>query len=352
MKRIDKLRKAMAEAKLDGFFINSPENRRYFSGFTGSEGYLLITHTQSYLLTDFRYLEQAAGQAKEFEIVKIQNEPFEELTNLASGLRRLGLEGDVLSYVQYEAMKKALPDVELVSTPELLISLRAVKDEAEIELIKKAVAIADDAFGEIINTLREGQSEEEISLTLEFLMRKAGASGRSFDFIVASGERSSLPHGVASAKRIQRGEFVTLDFGAIYQGYCSDITRTVVIGEPDDKQVHIYNIVLQAQLIGIDAVKPGRSGREVDHEVRQFIKEAGYGDYFGHGLGHSVGLAIHERPRLNPREEKLLEPGMIVTVEPGIYIPNWGGVRIEDMVLVTDSGCEVLTKSPKELISL
>ena len=219
-------------------------------------------------------------------------------------------------------------------------------------MIRLAVQIADDSFAEILKTLEIGQTEAEIGLNLEFSMRQAGASGGSFEFIVASGVRSSMPHGTASSKQIQLGEFLTMDFGAIYQGYCSDITRTVFLGDPGDKHREVYETVLAAQRAGIKAVAPGRSGKEVDAVARKLIEEAGYGDYFGHGLGHSVGLAIHEGPNLNMREERVLEPGMVITVEPGIYIPEWGGVRIEDIVLVTENGCEVLTKAPKEFIIL
>lgn len=348
--RLDKLRKRMEIEGLEGFVSVRPENLRYLSGFSGGEGTVLILPDRTYLLTDFRYIEQASGEAPGFEIVRVAADPFAPLTDLGQGAKRVGFEGDFVTHDTYLKLAEHLPQCELMSRPELINDLRAVKDEEEIGRIRRAVRAADQAFDAILAKLAVGQKEEEISLELEFAMRRAGASGRSFDFIVASGPRGALPHGTASSKRVEQGEFLTLDFGAVLAGYCSDITRTVVFGEPDEKQREIYEVVLKAQLAGIRAVKPGVTGRDVDAVARGIIAEAGYGEYFGHGLGHSVGLAIHEGPNLNTREERLLQPGNVVTVEPGIYIPGWGGVRIEDMVVVTEEGCEILTQAPKDLI--
>jgi len=340
----------MQDEKIDAYVALRPENRRYLSGFTGSAGILLITLEEAFLVTDFRYVEQAAAQAPEFRVVKAGSDPFSSVGELGKKVKNLGFEGDYLTFEDYGKLREAFPQAGLASLPSLVNHLRSVKESSEIEAVRQAVKIADQAFDHILNFLALGQSEEEIALELEFTMRRAGASGPAFDFIVASGWRSAMPHGVASPKRIQKGEFLTMDYGAIYQGYCSDITRTVFLGEPDEKQREIYDIVLAANRAGIEAVVPGRTGKEVDAVARKLIDAAGYGEYFGHGLGHSVGLAIHEGPNLNTREERVLEPGMVLTVEPGIYIPNWGGVRIEDMVLVTEKGCEVLTQAPKDLI--
>ena len=349
-KRLAKLRQLMAKRGIDAFLAMRPENRRYLSGFTGTAGTLLVTATQALLFTDFRYTEQAAEQAPQFEVMMAGADLFGALAGQELAMRHLGVEGDFITHEEYGKLQQALPQVDLVSCPELINDLRAVKDAGEIAMIREAVRIADESFNRILQSLQIGQTEEEIAVEMEFNMRRVGASGRSFDFIVASGSRSAMPHGVASPKKLQAGEFLTLDFGAVYQGYCSDITRTLCLGEPDEQQRAIYNIVLAANRAGIAAVRPGRTGKEVDAEVRRLIEEAGYGPNFGHGLGHSVGLAIHEGPNLNSREERVLEPGMTVTVEPGIYIPGWGGVRIEDLVVVTENGCEVLTRSPKELI--
>jgi Xaa-Pro aminopeptidase len=350
MSRLTKLRQRMQAEKLDAFIISSPENRRYISGFTGTSAMLVILLNRAYLLTDFRYIEQASAQAPEFEVVDSGSDFFQSVKELAQGSSRIGFEEDYTTYAIYLKLKDAVSDAELVGLAKLPTGLRAVKEAGELEKIRQAVRIADDAFAHILKYVAIGQTEEEIALELEFHMRKAGASGGSFEFIVASGWRSAMPHGVASSKSLQRGELVTLDFGAIYQGYCSDITRTFALSEADEKQREIYEIVLKAQKAGVAAIKPGLAGKEVDAISRQIIEDAGYGKYFGHGLGHAVGLAIHEGPRLSIREEQILEPGMVLTVEPGIYIPEWGGVRIEDMIVVTENGCEVLTQAPKQFI--
>ncbi len=351
-RRVAELRQTMQGRKIEAFMSMRPENRRYLSGFTGTAGTLLITADKALLFTDFRYVEQAVSQAPQFEVILAGIDPFQAIAEQGLSISRLGFEGDFLTYADFGKLRQALPQVEPVSCSELIDDLRAVKDPGEIELIRQAVRIADQSFNSILQSLQIGQTEEEIAVEMEFQMRRAGASGRSFDFIVASGWRSALPHGVASTKKVQAGEFLTLDFGAVYQGYCSDITRTLFLGEPDERQREIYDLVLAANRAGIETVRPGRTGKEVDAVVRRLIEAAGYGQNFGHGLGHSVGLAIHEGPNLNTREERVLEPGMTVTVEPGVYIPGWGGVRIEDLVVVTESGCEVLTRSPKELIAI
>jgi len=242
-------------------------------------------------------------------------------------------------------------NVELKSTTGLVKKIRMIKDEAEIDKIREAVRITDVAFNHIRDYIKVGSIERDIALELEFFMKKEGASKNAFDFIVASGKRSALPHGVASTKQLEEGDFLTMDFGTVYQGYHSDMTRTVVVGkQPDKKQEEIYQTVLKAQQKATEVVKAGVKGSEVDKVARDIITKAGYGDYFGHGLGHSLGLEIHENPRLSPRDDTKLESGMVVTVEPGIYLPDWSGVRIEDTVVVREDGCEVLTSSPKELL--
>jgi Xaa-Pro aminopeptidase len=349
MSRLKKLRKRMLSEGIDAYYSMAPENRRYLSGFTGSTASLLILAQEAYLLTDFRYIEQARQEAENFTVINAGNEIFTALAQVSAGVKRLGFEGDYLNFLDYGRLRDALPQTELVYLPQFITDLRSRKDPTEISLLRRAVDIADQAWGHISDSIRIGQKEEDIALDLEFTMRRAGASGASFDFIVASGKRSALPHGRASSKLIQKGEFLTVDFGAVYQGYCSDITRTLVLGEPDERQKEIYEIVLAANQAVIDTLQPGLKGREVDAVARNLIRKAGYGEFFGHGLGHAVGLSVHEKPSLNQREETLLEPGMVVTVEPGIYIPDWGGVRIEDMVMITEEGCEVLTNSPKSL---
>lgn len=340
----------MQTENLDALIIASTENLRYMSGFTGTSAMLVILLNKAYLLTDFRYIAQATSQAPDYEVVDAGSDFFQSVKDLAQGAKRIGFEEDYMTYAMYLELKAAASNAELVEQAKLLTGLRSIKEPEELEKLRQAVKIADDAYAHILKFVEFGMTEEEISLELEFSMRRAGASGGSFDFIVASGWRGSMPHGVASSKTLHRGELLTLDFGAVYQGYCSDITRTFALGEVDEKHHEIYEIVLKANKAGIAAIKPGLKGKEVDAVARKIIEEAGYGDYFGHGLGHSVGLAIHESPRFSLREEQIIEPGMVITVEPGIYLPDWGGVRIEDMIVVTANGCEVLTQAPKEFI--
>ncbi len=260
------------------------------------------------------------------------------------------MEEGELSLIEFRRFQGALKSCDLIDSSNILTKMRQIKDESEIDIIRKIISMTDQAFSHILKVIEPGMTEVEISLELEFSLRKMGASDRSFDYIVASGQRSSLPHGLASEKKLEKSELLTLDFGGKYKGYCSDLTRTVSLGQPDAKQKEIYNIVLEAQQAGIDAIKPGLSGQEVDAKAREVIVKAGYGEYFGHGLGHALGLEVHETPRLNTRETQILQPGMILTVEPGIYIPGWGGVRIEDVILVKDNGPEVLTQAPKQFI--
>ncbi|NLT95691.1 MAG: aminopeptidase P family protein [Clostridia bacterium] len=350
--RIEKLKKKLKELGLDSFLVMSPVNRRYLSGFTGTSGFLLITRKQNFLLTDFRYIEQATKQAPSFQIVKHDYPWLKTLEQLLKRLpvENMGLESDYVAYKQYRELEKQLSFIELYPQDGIIEGLRLVKDAEEIANIKNAAQIADKAFDHILGIIKPGIKEREIALELEFFMRSQGADGVSFDTIVASGKRSALPHGVASEKIIEKGDLVTLDYGCIYNGYCSDMTRTVVIGQPSDKQRKIYNIVLEAQIMGLEAVKAGLSAREIDDRVRSFISEKGYGENFGHGLGHGVGLCIHENPSLSPRDNTEVLANMVVTIEPGIYIPDWGGVRIEDLVLVTDTGYNNFTCAKKELI--
>jgi Xaa-Pro aminopeptidase len=255
-------------------------------------------------------------------------------------------------YQTYQDWSKAFADVELLPTSGILEKIRMYKDENEVSVIQEALRIAEDAFAHILGYIRPGVRELDIALELEFFMRKQGASGSAFEMIVASGPRGALPHGRATERVIQAGEMVTMDFGAVYQGYNSDITRTVSVGEPDPKMKEIYEIVLRAQKAGVEALRPGVTGQEADAVTRDIIREAGYGDAYGHSAGHGLGLEVHELPNLSPTSPFVLEPGMLVTMEPGIYISGLGGVRIEDDVLITAEGHEVLNRSTKELLIL
>ncbi|GIO27485.1 M24 family metallopeptidase [Ornithinibacillus bavariensis] len=353
MEKLVKIRKALQELNLDALMITSPINRRYVSGFTGTAGIVLVSLEEAIFITDFRYTEQAQEQAKGFTIVEhkqlIEEEVKEQLTRLK--VKRLGFEKNQVTYATYDRYNNLL-DAELVPTSEIIEKIRLIKTPDELTILKKAAEIADAAFEHIQGFIKPGVKEIEVSNELEFFMRKQGATSSSFDIIVASGFRSAMPHGVASTKEIQAGELVTLDYGALYNGYVSDITRTVAVGEISDELRKIYDTVLEAQLRGVNGIKPGMSGIEADALTRDYITEQGYGEYFGHSTGHGIGLEVHEGPGLSFRSELKLEPGMVVTVEPGIYIPNVGGCRIEDDIVITETGNERLTTSNKELIQL
>lgn len=352
-RRIIKLRKFMNANDLHAMLVSKAENVRYFSGFSGSAGMLLITKSSNKLLTDFRYIEQATAQAKQFEIVRYSATLWKTLADLVknSDISKIGFEGDFITYDGYLEIVDTLPMVSLV--PVKLDNLRMAKDAAEIVSIKKAVEIADNAFLQILSFIKPGMTEQDVALQLEYYMRKLGAEKPAFDTIMASGVRGALPHGRASEKVIEVGDFVTMDFGAVYKGYHSDITRTICMGKANTRQKEIYGIVLEAQLAGVKAVAPGKVGKEIDLVSRDIITNAGFGEFFGHGLGHGLGLNIHEEPRLSPTNiHTVLLENMVVTVEPGIYLPNWGGVRIEDTVLVSTEGCQILTASSKQLIEL
>ncbi|WP_309118771.1 Xaa-Pro peptidase family protein [Paenibacillus sp.] len=352
--RLKKLRAAMEGEGLEALLVTNPVNRRYLSGFTGSAGYVVVTASSALLFTDFRYVTQASEQASGFDIVEHGTSPLSSVGDAlrAAGIARLGFEQQHVSYGAYMSYGRDLGGIELTPTDGMVEKLRRIKDEAELAVIRKAVAIADAGFEFMLKTLRPGMREIDAALELESFMKKQGAKGPSFDTIIASGERSALPHGVAGERVIGTNEFVKMDFGALYEGYCSDMTRTVMIGTPTPKHREIYDIVLEAQMTALAGIKPGITGREGDALARNVIAARGYGDNFGHGTGHAVGMDIHESPRLSKTEEAKLEPGMVVTVEPGIYLPGFGGVRIEDIVVVTENGCEILTKSTKDFITL
>jgi len=329
------------------------ENARYVTGFTGSSAYVIISPAARVLLTDDRYTEQAAEECPEFEIVRHERPFTKKLGEVLMDLsvKRLGFERGGLTVEMLDTFREDLPGVEFVPTLELIEEFRAVKDEGEIALIAKAAAIADKGFSHILEFIRPGMTEKEAALALEFFMRRSGADGLAFDMIFVSGKRSSHQHGAPTDKKIQSGDLITIDFGALYEGYRSDITRTVVVGRADQKQREVYEMVKRGQQKALDILRAGVVGREALAEVKKVAEDAGY-DASSFGIGHGVGLAIHEVPFIRAYGDLILQTGHVVTAEPGIYIPDWGGVRIEDTVVIEESCCRVLTKSSKELIEL
>ncbi|WP_163537752.1 Xaa-Pro peptidase family protein [Gracilibacillus sp. YIM 98692] len=351
--RLQKLRDLLQKEKVDALLVTSAINRRYITGFTGTSGVAVITKNQAYFITDFRYTEQAKEQVKGFTIREHKVPIHEEVKNVADELNieTLGFEKNDITYASFEQYKKQL-SCEFIPTQGIIEKIRLIKTEDEIKIIKDACKIADDAYSHILNFIKPGVKELDIATELEFYMRKKGAQSSSFDIIVASGYRSALPHGVASTKEIASGELVTLDFGALYNGYSSDITRTVAVGDISEELHTIYQTVLEAQKLGVEGLKAGITAKEADLLTRDYITEKGYGQYFGHSTGHGLGLDVHEMPGLSYRSKETLQAGMVVTVEPGIYVPNIGGCRIEDDLLITEEGSQRLTHAPKEFTKL
>ena len=352
--RLEHLHQKLDEKELDAILISTPENRRYVSGFTGSAGYLLVSRDDATLATDFRYIEQAGNQAPDFQVVKVGGD-WSWLRDLVKerGHKRLGFESQHVTVATYRQMAEVLKDIPseerptLMATSGIVEGLRTVKDPEELALLQRAIDASDAAMELITPTIRPGETELEVAWRLEVAMREAGADSLSFDTIVAAGPNGAMPHHRPSDRAIAEGEPIVIDMGAKVGGYCSDITRTVCIGEPDETFRRVYDTVLGSQLTAIATVRAGMTAGEADALSRDVIAEAGHGDNFGHSLGHGVGLFIHEYPRVGPKSESPLEVGMVFTVEPGIYLAGWGGVRIEDVVLLGEDGATVLSKAKK-----
>jgi Xaa-Pro aminopeptidase len=354
-KRINRIQEKLIKENLDAFLVTTLTNIRYLCGYSGSNGLLVIFPKKAFFLTDFRYHNQAEKEVFSAQLIKAERELYSDLIKV-SGLARknlkLGFESKNLIQHNFERIKTILPQTLLVSTFDLVENISVIKDKEEIAKVKKATAITDKIFEKILPQLKPGVRECEIAAEIDYLNKIFGADGSSFEAIVASGYRGALPHGRASTKKMQKGELVTLDFGSLYQGYVSDLTRTVVIGKASPRQKKIYEIVLKAQKATIAKARANIKGKELDKIPRDIISKAGFGNYFGHATGHGIGLLVHDKPTVNSKSEDILKPGMIFTIEPGIYLPGWGGVRIEDDILMTSNGCEVLTKAEKNLIEL
>jgi Xaa-Pro aminopeptidase len=351
--RIEKLRKRMWENDLDAVLIQSAYNRRYLSGFTGSAGLLIITSKKALLFVDFRYTAQAQKETAFCEVIESANHK-EELTNLLNhhtDIEKIGFEADHVTYNQYYQLNQDFPCHHWVPIQHWIEELRGYKDNNELELMRQAIHIGDLAFDHLCRFIKEGMTEKQIALELEWFMRKQGGEGLAFPSIVASGPNGALPHVQPSDRRLQKGDLVVLDYGCIIGGYCSDLTRTVAVGYKSKQAEELYNLVLTAQEEAIKFIAPGVLGQQVDKKARDIISQAGYGECFGHSLGHGIGLEVHEEvPRLSQKWEKELTLGMVSSVEPGVYLPDWGGIRIEDLVWVTSNGCEVLSKASKEFL--
>jgi len=352
-KRRGKLRRLLKKTEAEALLVTDFTNVTYLTGFTGDDSYLLITQKDAIILSDPRYTTQLEEESPdvELEIRQTGVTMLEAVGKLVkkSKIMRLGIESDSVSVALWDAMVDSMPDVELVPTDGLVEDLRIIKDKEEIERTRHAAHLARRAFEAIRASLTPEQTEKLVAAELEYHLRKLGAKGLSFPAIVAVGPRAALPHATPTDRRIGDSDFVLIDWGANEGLYLSDLTRILVTGKISPKLERIYRVVLKAQTKAIEAIKPGVTCEEVDSVARSIISKAGYGKKFGHGLGHGLGLVIHEAPRLGKKQEQVLEPGMIITIEPGIYLPGWGGVRIEDDVLVTRSGHEVLSDVPKEL---
>ena len=355
MKNIEKYQSLLETGEVDALLLTSVYNRLYAAQYRVAEGVAVVTREGAYYFTDSRYIEAAEKNLKGFtvrmthpgssEIERI-NEVIGELT-----IKKLGFEENDMTYGDYLRYNEALHAV-LVPMQAKIDAFRATKEPWEIELMRKAQAITDQTFSELCKIIQAGMTEKELEAELLYRLYKHGAEGPSFDPIVVSGPNTSLPHGVPGERKLEFGDFITMDFGCIYGGYCSDMTRTVALGFVSEEMDKVYKTVLKAQLAGIAATKAGVAGRDIDGAARKVIADAGYGDYFGHGYGHSLGILIHEAPNANTRNDQPMPAGAVVSAEPGIYLPGKFGVRIEDVTVITETGCEVLTKSPKNLIIL
>ncbi|MCX7878580.1 MAG: aminopeptidase P family protein [Ignavibacteria bacterium] len=351
MTRAEKIKQYLSDTGVDAFLVTHIPNVRYISGFSGSSAALLITRNKNFFFTDFRYKEQSAIQVKGFEIIVNYNAD-EELKKVISGneIKSVYFESTHTTIDGLNRLKNNNPLAEFIPQKLKLEEFTVIKTADELLLMRRAVDISERVFHKLLDFIKPGMTEREVSAEISYLHKKYGAEKDAFDPIVASGWRGALPHGIASDKVIESGEMVTLDFGCVYNGFCSDLTRTISLGEPDEELKKIYDIVHDAHKKAIYAAKAGIKTNELDQVAREFITSSGYGEKFGHGLGHGLGIEVHEQPSVSWRSDVVLNAGTVITIEPGIYIENLGGVRIEDNILIKEDGCDVLNKSSKELI--
>ena len=351
MSRLEKIRKLLDEFSLDAFYITHIPNIRYITGFSGSSAYVIITKDKDYFFTDFRYKEQSADQVKGFEII-VNTNPSAEVNRILneSGIKNAGFESTHITYHQLDNLKSAHAGISFKPMPEYIEKLTMQKNPDELLKIEKACGITDKVFENILGIIKPGMKERDISAEISYLHKLFGAEKDSFDPIVASGWRGALPHGMASDKIMESGEMVTLDFGCVYEGFCSDMTRTISLGKPGDEMKKIYDIVLESQKSAVSAAKEGITTIQLDAVARDYINSKGYEGKFGHGLGHGLGIEVHEMPSVSRKSDIKILLNTVVTIEPGIYIEGLGGVRIEDDIIIKENGCEILNNSTKELI--
>lgn len=355
MSNLASLKEALKEKGIGGFLVSDVSSVQWASGFTGSAGWVILNGNEGRFLTDSRYTIQAGEEVKELPVFTFANPTtsteFLQQNVAAMGISKLGFESQATTYATYDDWAKAFEPIELAPVKDLIAPLRMVKNDEEIAAIRKACALADSCFDHVIRMIQPGVAEYDIALDIEFYFRRNGAA-LAFDPIVVSGERSARPHGKPSERKLKKGDFVTMDFGAQVDGLCSDVTRTVVVGEATDRHREIYEQVLKAEMSSIGYMQTGLQARDVDAHARQILAEKGLAKYFGHGLGHGLGRVVHDSGRMSPTSEDTLKAGQVWTVEPGVYIEGFGGVRIEDDVLITPNGAEVLTHAPKEMLVL
>ena len=353
-KRFNNILEKLSNEGFNGMYITNLTNIRYLTGFTGSAGILLIINEQSFFLTDGRYIKQASEQVKNANITIIEQDYLSEIKNLnvLKNKDKVAFEANHMSVISYNLLVKYFETINWIATDLIIENIAAIKDQYEIDSLKTAVEITDSVFTEILKHIKPGANEKLISAKISYLFKTIGAEGDSYESIIASGPRSALPHARPTDREFKKGDFIVMDFGALYNGYHADMTRTVLIGKPNSKHKEIYDIVLESQLSGISCAKSGTKCSEVDKACRSVITSNGYGDFFNHSTGHGIGLEVHTLPRVHKSNNELLKVNNVITIEPGIYLPDWGGVRIEDDCLIRKNDCLPLNKSTKDLIFL
>jgi len=351
--RLDKIYKCLAKNSYDGLYITNLTNIRYLTGFTGSAGLLIILKNTSYFLTDGRYIQQSKEQIKDSKIIIIKSSYFQSISDnkiLNDKNLKIAFESNHMSFSYYSELSKIFSKIKWVSTDSIVENIAAIKDDSEIESLQTAIEITDYVFTKIIPEIKVGVTEKYIATRISYLFKMNGAEGDSYESIIAGGPRSALPHARPSDREFINGDFIVMDFGALYNGYHADMTRTLVVGTPTSRHKEIYEIVLESHLNGINTAKAGIPCCDVDLACRSIIENKSYGEYFTHSTGHGIGLEVHTLPRIHKTNQELLKSNHVITIEPGIYIPDWGGVRIEDDCLIEVNGCKPLNKSSKELI--